>query len=185
MQIDTQDFLRLVELAKTLYFIDIEASNLRADYGSILCVSMKPYGKSPLTVSVTQPGNDQRVVREVSAHLEDADCWVTYYGKGFDIPFLNTRLLKWGLSPIQKKPHIDLYFQLKSKTLTSRRSQSHLLAWLGTPEQKMTVSADVWNQIVGDPIKHMPEMIKRCESDTKGLEALYERTKHLIADIKP
>jgi len=27
-------------------------------------------------------------------------------------------------------------------------------------------------------------MVARCESDAKGLEALYKRTKHLIMDIK-
>jgi hypothetical protein len=48
----------------------------------------------------------------------------------------------------------------------------------------MGVSAEVWNKILSDTEQHMPEMRARCESDVKGLEALYKRTRHLIRDIK-
>lgn len=145
---------------------------------------MKPYGGKPTTFAVKAVGNDVKVVREARDFIESFDAICGYYSKGFDVPMINTRLLKWGLSPMAKRPHIDMYYQLKSKLLTARRSQGHLLSWLGTDEQKMTVSADVWNQIAGDVDKHMPAMIKRCESDVIGLEGLYEKTKHLIVDIK-
>lgn len=148
-------------------------------------MSVKPFGAKPTTFAVKQAGNDQRVVREVAEHLNEFDAWATYYGKGFDVPMINTRLLKWRLPPLVKKPHIDLYFQLKAKLLLARKSQGHILGWLepDLPEPKKTVSADIWAMIVGDIEKHMPEMIARCESDTKGLEILYNRVKHLIVDI--
>jgi len=184
MQLEPQTFLDLVEKAGTLTFVDIEATGLRGDYNSILCVSVLPFNSEPTTYSVRQAGNDQRVVREAKDALEAADAWVTYYGKGFDIPMLNTRLLKWGQAPIDKRPHIDLYYTLKSNLLTARRSQSHLLAWLDTPEQKLSIGADTWNQIVYDLEGTMPTMIKRCESDVAGLQGLYLKTRHLIRDIK-
>jgi len=183
VNVDVQTYLRLIEKSGTLGFIDIEATGLRGDYNSVLVVSVKPFGKKPISFSVKQPGNDQRVVREAKEAMEALDCWVTYYGKGFDIKMLNTRLLKWGYPPIEKRHHIDMYYSLKSALLTARRSQGHLLSWLGTPEQKMTVGADVWNAIIEDVDANMPTMIKRCESDVAGLEGLYIRTKHLIRDI--
>ena len=163
-------------------FLDIEATGLRGDYNSVLCVSLKPCNQKPLTFVVKQRGNDQRVVREVKAALEQYMVWCGYYSKGFDVPMLNTRLLHWNLPPIEKRHHIDLYFSLKSNILTARRSQGHLLSWLRLPEQKMTVSADVWNEVLHDPSK-MAIMVKRCESDVRGLQALYGRTRHLIRDI--
>jgi uncharacterized protein YprB with RNaseH-like and TPR domain len=172
-----------VERADSLAFLDIEASGLRGDYHSVLCVSIKSYKGRPFSFSCAQPGNDQKVVREARDALESFDCWVTYYGKGFDIPMLNTRLMKWVLKPIEKRPHIDMYYVLKYNLLTARKSQAHLLEWLDTPEKKMTVSAEMWNKIMHDP-ETMKTMIKRCESDVKGLQNLYERTKHVIADIK-
>lgn len=184
MNVEPQDYLRLVEKAKTLAFFDIEATGLRGDYNSILCVSIKPFASKAYTFAIKQAGNDQRVVREAKEALEQYDLICGYYSKGFDIPMINTRLLRWGCDPVRKIPHLDMYFTLKANILTARRSQGHLLSWLGTPEQKMTVGAEEWNQILGDTEGSMPTMIRRCESDVAGLEGLYNRTKHLIREIK-
>ena len=184
MQIDPQVFLRLAEGAKTLVFLDIEATGLRGDYNSVLVTSVKPFGQKSTSFTVLQPGNDQRIVRETKELLEAADAWVTYYGKGYDIPMLNTRLLKWGLRPIDKRPHVDMYYALKYNLLTARRSQGHLLEWLETPEEKMSVSASVWSDVLMDPERNLRILRTRCESDTAGLEALYRRTCHLLRDIK-
>lgn len=184
MNVEVEDYLRLVEGAGTLAFVDIEASGLRGDYNSILCVSIKPFGKKPVTFSVKQVGNDQKVVREVKEALGEFDCWVTYYGSGFDIPMINTRLLKWEQAPLPAKHHIDMYYKLKHKILTARKSQGHLLNFLGTAEQKMSVGASTWSEISFRITEHMPTMIDRCESDTQGLEGLYRKTKHLIKEIK-
>ena len=151
----------------------------------MLVVSVKPFKGNPVTFTVKQPGNDQKVVRDAKEELEKYTVICGYYSKGFDQPMLNTRLLKWHQEPIKKILHIDMYYVLKYNLLTARKSQGHLLSWLETPEEKMTVGADVWNAILSDPTgKPMETMIKRCESDVKGLQALYERTKHLIRDIK-
>lgn len=184
MKLEAEDFLRLIENSNTLVFFDLESTGFKGDYNSILVGSIKRYGSEPYSFTVKQPGNDQRVVRELKSELESYDCWCTYYGKGFDLPMLNTRLLKWGIEPVKPRPHIDLFYTLKYNLNTSRKSQSHLLSWLGTPEQKMGVSADVWAQVIGDPKKHMATLVERCESDVEGLQALYERTKHLIKEIK-
>lgn len=183
MNCDVQTFLRLTEQAGTIACVDIEASGLRGDYNSIYCVSIKPYGKKPYTLVVDHPGKDRKLIREVKRELEKYHAWITYYGRGFDIPDINTRLLYHRYHPIEKRPHIDLYWQLKAKLLNSRRSQGHLLNWLKLPEQKMSVSAEVWNEVMTGSKKAMAEMVKRNVSDVVGLECLYDRTKHLITDI--
>ena len=185
MQLDTQTFLDMAEDSNKICFWDIESTGLRGDYNSILVVSVRPYSGPSKTFFVLQPGNDNGLVRSVKAELEKYVCWVTYFGKGFDLKMMDTRLLKWGQRPVDKRHHIDLYFTLKSHLLTARRSQGHLLSWLGTPQQKMGVGADEWNKILSDPQgPPMKTMIKRCESDTAGLRGLYMRTRHLVQDIK-
>lgn len=184
MRIEASDFLRLTETANSIGFFDLESTGFRGDYNSILVGSIKHYQDSPVSYAIKQPGNDKAVVRELKEHLESLDVWVTYYGKGFDIPMLNTRLMKWGYPPVEKRPHLDLYFTLKSHLNTSRKSQAHLLSWLGTPEQKMGVSADVWASIMDDKDgKKMKLMVERCESDVIGLQDLYNRTKHVVSDV--
>lgn len=185
MKIEANEFLELCEAANKLAFFDIESTGLRGDYNSVLVVSVKPFKGDPVTFHVKQPGNDQKVVRDAKNELEKYTVICGYYSKGFDIPMLNTRLLKWGSEPIAKILHLDMYYTLKYNLLTGRRSQAHLLEWLETPQQKMTVGADEWVKILRDPMgKPMKTMIARCESDCTGLQNLYERTKHLIREIK-
>lgn len=184
MNVDPQEYLDLVEQASKIVFVDIEAIGLRGDYNSVICVSFKPYGQVAYTLAIKQVGNDERVVREAKKELERYCAWVTYYGKGFDIPMLNTRLLKWNYLPIEKRFHLDLYFSLKANLLTARKSQGHLLSWLGTPEQKVGLGASVWSELPFKMKEHLPTMIGRCESDVAGLEALYKKTRHLIKELK-
>lgn len=184
MQIDTSDYLELVEKNKDLVFWDIEAAGLRGDYGSIICCSFKPYGQKPFTLKVKQYGNDNGLVREIKSVLEGYKCWATYYGKGFDVPMLNTRLLKWGVSSVQPRHHIDLYFTLKPKLNLSRKSMAAIAGFLRTEDQKMSVGSHVWSEMPFNMKKHMPTMVARCESDCAVLESVYNKTKHLIKEIK-
>ena len=189
MQLDGQTFLRLTEVAGTLLTFDIEATSLNGDYGSVLVMTGKRYGQKPISYRIDQAGKDRAVVKAAKEMLEDADAWISYYGKGFDVLMLNARLMRWGLKPLEKRPHLDMYWQLKSKVKISRRSQGHYLSWLnvedkdGGAQRKMGVSADVWAQVSSNPRKYMPEMVRRCESDVRGLEALYDRTKAFIQDV--
>lgn len=199
MQVDPQTFLRLAEGAKKICSFDIEATGLRGDYNSVLVVSIRPVGGNAVSFSIERPGQDKGVVHRAAEMLRSFDCWISYYGKGFDFPMINTRLLKWGLTPLERKPHIDMYYTLKANLLTARRSQAHLLDWLRIDHtgestdrdnrdvvQKMSVSADEWNRVLDEHTRAsaMRTMIKRCESDTLGLQSLYLRTKHLIKDVK-
>lgn len=184
MQIDEQVFLSLVEETNRLAFVDIEATGLRGDYNSVLVVSVKPYGEAPYSFTIKQVGNDQKVVRDVKEDLEQYDVWCGYYSKGFDLPMLNTRLLKWGQKPIEKRHHIDLYYTLKHNTLMSRRSLAQVAGLLELHDQKMGVSPNVWSEIPFKMSEHMPTMVDRCESDVTVLEQAYDKTKHLIKEIK-
>lgn len=183
MQVDAKDYLELVEQTGDLAFFDVESFNLKGDYGSIICVSIKPYDKAPYTFMIEQVGNDRKVLREAKEALESYKVWATYYGKGFDIKLLNTRLLKWGMPKIEKRHHLDLYFLIRSNLLTSRRSMAHLNSWLETKTQKDSLSADIWVQVMRNEDKARERIVERCESDCINLEELYKATKHFIMDI--
>lgn len=183
MNVDAQDFLNLVEDAGELVFFDIESTGLKADYDSVLVISFKRFGQEPFSYPIIQVGNDQRIIREAKEILEDSMCWVSYYGKGFDIPFLNTRLMKWGHKPIQPRHHLDLYFTLKPKTSMSRKGLGSFARFLGVETQKIEVSQNVWSEI---PFKkeHIKPMTERCEGDCITLEQLYVKTRHMVKEIK-
>lgn len=189
--LDAQEFLSLVERAGAICFWDTEATGLSGDYNSMLVSSIKPFNRSPVSFVVTRPGDDRRVALATKEELEKYSCWVTYYGKGYDRKLLRTRLLRWGLEDVEDRPHLDLYWTLKNSLNTSRRSQAHLLQWLGLSpevadqlEQKMAVSAEVWNAVLAHPRQYLPTLRERCESDCTSLEGLYKKVRHIPKEIK-
>lgn len=185
VSVDAQDYLRLVEKNNSICFFDIEATGLRGDYNSILCVTVRPYRGRPTTFRVDTVGNDRRVVREAREYMDTFDCWCGYYSKGFDKPMLNTRALRWGDDPLPPKHHIDLFFTLKSHTVMSRKSLAQFAGLLDLHDQKMGVSPNVWTEVLGHPRgQAMRTMVQRCESDTEVLRQMYDKTKYIIKEIK-
>lgn len=186
MQINALDYLQMAQAANKVCYFDIEAGGLTADYGSVLTVSILPHlDKKPVSFTVQQAGRDRKVVREACDYLSEFNIWVSYYGKMYDVPMLQTRLLRHNLPRLEKRHHLDMYFLLRSLK-TGRRSQAHFLRWLELDEQKMGVSPETWNLIqTGDAegIKAKKIMIERCESDCTGLRALTMRTQHLVQNI--
>jgi len=184
MQLEAQEFIELAEKSNEVAFFDIECTSLGPDYGSVLVASLKPLGKKPTSFVVTTPGDDMVVVSNIADALKRFKLWVSYYGKGFDVPFLQARLLRHGLPALDKQPHADMYFALRKKLNLSRGSMAHIAEWLDLPEKKMSVSASVWSDVLHAPKKHLPTLVARCESDCTVLEKLWKRTRHLIKDIK-
>jgi len=184
MQLPAQDFLRLAEQAHTLLFWDTECGGLSVDYNGIICLSVKPYGQPAETFELPAINqSDKFIIKAAAERLAEADCWVTYFGKGFDVKVVNARLLRWGLAPLEPRPHLDMFFQVKHKFALSRKSQAHVLSFLETQQEKMSVSPNVWADLRVDFKRHMKTLVARCESDTEGLEALYERIKPFVRDI--
>jgi hypothetical protein len=193
LQIDAQRYLDLIEKAGKLYVWDTESQGREGDYGRMYVVSVKPFGKDPISFVIGENMQDKGMVKEARDFLADADAWVTFYGKGHDVPLLNTRLVRWGYDPLPagKIPHIDMFYQLVAKLKTGRKSQAHLLEFLQDtmiamgiePEKKMTVSPNVWSDLATHYTKNIRILKERCESDCSGLEALMRVTRNLIRDI--
>ena len=183
MQIETQEFLDLVEESGELTFFDLECASLGPDYGSILVASYKKWHKKPESFVVATPGDDLIVTSAIVNVLENTKCWVSYFGKGFDVPYLQARSLVHGLPALTKQPHVDMYYSLRRTLNLSRGSMAHIASWLKLPEQKMAVSPEVWSKVNVDR-KHLDTLRKRCESDCMVLEKLWEKTRHLIRDVK-
>lgn len=106
-------------------FLDIESSHLKANIGIMLSWSLKIRGVDEVLhdyitreEAVDWDKRDRRIVGSLLEALEDVDMVVTYYGTGFDIPFMRTRMLYWG----HKDPlaygdlfHKDLYYVARGK----------------------------------------------------------------------
>jgi uncharacterized protein YprB with RNaseH-like and TPR domain len=123
-------FLDLVEKDGSLFVWDTESQGREGDYGRMYTVSIKPFGKEPESYIIGENMQDKGMVKEAADRLAQAKCWITFYGKGHDVPLMNTRLIRWGYDPLPKIHHVDMFYQLVNKLKTGRKSQAHLLEFL-------------------------------------------------------
>jgi uncharacterized protein YprB with RNaseH-like and TPR domain len=102
-----RDKLEYGFIKERIGFLDIEASNLNANWGIILsyCIKVKDsdkiyqgvISKADVT-SYRADQTDRRIVEELIKDLESFDRLVTHYGRKFDIPYIRTRALSMNIN---------------------------------------------------------------------------------------
>lgn len=171
-------------------YLDIEASNLKADFGMILSWAIKEKGGVTYYDCVTKDeifnGTfDKRVVNSLLGRMQEFDILVTYYGTGFDIPFIRARALKHKLSFPRYGSifHWDIYYKVKSQLAISRKSLTVSTAFLEI-DGKTPVTGGHWMQAMyGDPdalgyvVTHNLADVEILEDLHKTLEPFSKWTK--------
>ena len=122
-----QCFTDLVPKEK-IGFLDIESSNLNADFGFIISYAIKDADSGEVIGRVLTPkeilskAKDKYRIGEAADDIIKFDRIVTYYGARFDVPFLRTRAVKWGSDfPVWKVvSHTDAYFIVRNRFHLSR-----------------------------------------------------------------
>lgn len=162
--------------------LDIEASNLDADFGLILSYCIKTHGKKEILKDVITKADlakdlDKRVTQNLIRDMQKYDVLITYYGTGFDLPFIRARAL------INKIPfphhgsikHYDVYYTAKSKLkISSRRLENVCRVVLGT-SQKTRVDGVHWiNALRGEP-KSLAYILDHNIKDVQDLEQVYNK----------
>jgi uncharacterized protein YprB with RNaseH-like and TPR domain len=173
--------------AKVLLF-DIECTHLKADFGTILCIGYKWLGKKKVYIpAITDykgwkkhPWDDKKLVSDFKKILEEADMWVTYYGKGFDVPYLQAKCLEHDLGILPNCPHVDLYFTVKSNLALSRKSLDNVSKYLNLENKKTPVTGGAWKRAMCGDKKSIKYVIDHCDADVLILEEAYLKMRGLV-----
>ena len=164
---------------------DLETTSLNADFGVILCGVIKPaQGKAKVfradrlnTKWQSIRSNDKDVVAAIVKELIEYDIWIAHNGNRFDVPFLRTRLAKWGLESLPAKKLIDPVFLARNKLKMSYNSLESLAKFLGV-NSKTEVSGDQWLQAALDgSTKAMNYIVEHCIQDVLVLEKVVRSLK--------
>lgn len=178
-----------VDTGVRIAFFDIEVTNLDADFGYVICVSWKFLGEDKIhTVRIDdfnlfkrEPWNDRELLREVRERLSVADIIVGWYSSKFDIPFLNSRMLHNGISPLPPIPHIDGWRVAKYKLkLHSNRLDS--VTKFFRLDQKTPLDGDIWTKAKAGHRPSIKYIVEHCEQDVLVLEEAYHKIKSLISN---
>lgn len=171
---------------------DLECSSLNANGGFIICASIVTLPDEKVrTFRVDKykdwkhdPWNDRDLVADLVDDLDDADMWVTYYGKRFDHPFLNTRIFYWrsrghDISLLSNVPHVDLYDTAKRKLkLHSNRLQ--VVSDLLGHGEKTPLELPTWIKAAGGHRPSINYVVEHCERDALILARNYLDLRPLV-----
>ena len=169
-------------------YLDIEASGLSANQAWMLSWAIKDRDDTiPNYDFVRQdeffekPGKinlnyDKRVVKTLLDEMKNYTVLVTYYGTGFDIPFIRTRAMKYGLRfPYYGEiSHIDLYYQVRSKMSLNRNSLAQATEFLEI-SGKTHLNFSYWGLAAMSDKKSMEKLVEHNTADVEILEDLHYR----------
>lgn len=164
-------------------YFDLETTNLNADIGRILIGSIRKSDGDIVTfrnkTSLIRKADDRDIAIKIRDVLEKHHCLVGWHSKGFDIPFLNTRLAAHGERLLSPRLHLDPRWQMAGwRGLKPRSAKLSVAAeFFGLDERKMELGVEVWAKAgVGDK-ESLDILAERCESDVR---LLYEVTQKIL-----
>lgn len=171
---------------------DIEASNLAADFGVVLCVGFKDVGTGRASVLniLDYVGDDsnlikaeKKLLREVSSRLLEADVWLTHFGTHYDLPFVNTRLLYHGLPTLPGNFSMIDTWKISRNRLKLRNNRLITISeFLGTEDEKNAIKPEHWLRALGGHHPSMDYIVEHCRRDVLVLEEVYNRLRPLVLD---
>lgn len=163
---------------------DLETSSLNANFGIVLCGVIQS-GEGDLTVFrgdeyeswESRRSDDSQLVADIVAALEGFDIVVAHNGLNFDLPYLRTRLARWGLPPMKPLKLVDPVRVSRSKLRMSSNSLKSLLDLFGL-NQKTEVAGDLWMRAALDGDREaMDYIVEHCVKDVEMLAELLDRVK--------
>ena len=113
--------------------------------------------------------------REIRDKLNEHQMIVGWYSKGFDLPFLNTRLTRFGMKGLDRHFHLDLMWTCRGwHGIKPRNAKLSTVAeFFNLEERKMDVDVEIWARASRGDKRSINILVHRCESDVRLLEQIY------------
>ena len=169
-------------------FLDIESTNLVADFGFMLTWAIKDgSSKKVLHDEISlrdlrraKAGDeDKRIVASLIQAMVGFDRIVTFYGKRFDVPFIRTRADAMGLwfPDPESIYHTDAYDTVRHRyRLSSNRLENACRVLLGRTA-KTRIEAKFWRGASRGDNHSIKEVLKHNLFDVLDLEKLFNKVK--------
>lgn len=173
-------------------YVDIEATNLGAMFGHVLCTSFADEFGRVETLRIDDPKfagkniiDDGPLVAGIRDKLEQYDVVVGHNFRLYDKAFLNARLVRAGERPIRSDLKIvdSLYLVGgQNMRLGSRRLES-VAKFLDLPVQKTPLDGNTW-QLAGAGDKDaLDQVVEHCEHDVLVERLAFGRLKGFVSVI--
>jgi len=170
------------EFTEKIGFLDIEATNLKADFGIVICYCLKPAKAKKVITRCVTPYElrncfDKEVILHLIKRIKKFDRIITHYGKRFDLPFVRSRALNLGVDfPIHKFVwQTDTWEIARSKLCISSNRLGNIANFLGIRQQKTPITSQHWLGALMGRRESLDYIVDHCQRDVLILEKVYNR----------
>lgn len=154
----------------------------------VICVSYKWEGEDKVhNITWDADKSDESLLRQFALIMAEADEVIAHNGDRFDIPWLRTRCLYFGIPFPTYVKSLDTLKKVRSMFNFQSNRLDYIAKFLGY-EGKINIGTNVWEDVVFTPSKYpeykeaMNEMLEYCDYDVVLLEDVYLK---LQSYIKP
>ncbi len=183
------------ERARVL-LLDIEASDLKADIGYLMCVGYKWLDEKKKGGVIKCPSlmdypawnkkggdktDDTALLKDIYQLCLGADIVVTFFGGpgAYDWRFLQGRMLIKNVGVLPPALHFDLLFNSRAKNTFRSNSLFSLERTLNLKNRKTPLDPQVWNSAKSGNEIDFAKVITHCKHDILTTEELYYRMRGL------
>lgn len=162
-------------------FLDIETTDFKANKAFILSWAIKER-EGPVVFDVVNRKEifdfdfDKRVTKNLVDEINKYDILVTYYGTGFDVPFMRTRSLLWEYDfPVYGQVyHFDLYYRVRNLLQLHRNSLDAATRFFEI-EGKNHLDIDTWHKAAYGHKASLAYVLDHNVNDVIILEGLFDK----------
>lgn len=172
-------------------FVDIETSNLKANFGIVLCwCILDEQGhryEDVINLDDVQSGNeDKRLIENCINCFSNFDRLIGHYSTYFDIPFLRTRALIHGIKFPQHgtKYHTDVWKMAKHSLCLHSNRQDVIAESLYGKTCKTRISHPAWRKAMMGDAKSAAEVLDHCRKDVMDLKKNYTTLLPYCSEVK-
>lgn len=176
-------YLREQPSKEKVGYLDIECSNLNADFGFILCYCIKEAGTDRIFEGhVTQEDAfkdlDKNLLKKLIKDLLYFDRTIGFYSSRFDIPYIKTRCWMQGIDKFpgwKERYHKDLYFVARRNIKASSRKLANLERLMFNKTLKTQIENKFWIHAQQGQKKAMDYVLDHCRKDVILTEKVHHK----------
>ena len=178
---------------RTIGYLDIETTGLKANVDIMLSWAIKTRDKDEVVSDVIKKSEvfngkyDYRIMESLIKALKKYDLIMTYYGTGFDVPFMRTRALDHDLPfpKFRNLSHKDIYYLVRSKLQLTRSSLKTATQFLGI-DGKTNLDPRIWRDARYGNKEALAYVLEHNVADVEILENLHKKIeKYTNANVVP
>jgi hypothetical protein len=118
--------------------------------------------------------DDKQLVKEFSEVYNSADIVSGHFAMYYDIPMIQTKLLKHRLPPLDTRiPLVDTWWVARKTLKLHNNRLATLSAYLGCKNAKTPLTPDDWIQAAHGSKKSLKYIVEHCRADVLVLEECY------------